>query len=641
MKKTLFSKKALLAAIACTTFYAATTPQVWAEEVKDEYNMDGVVVTASKIEEEPFKAPANVDVVTRAMIEANHYININEALKNVPGVTIQSYGTGGENYSSNLIYINGTSNVVFLIDGMRVNTNGIISSRFEPSTMVNMDNVERIEILKGSASTLYGSDAAGGVVNIITKKLGKAEQKTTISMMSGSFNTSQYGVMNSGRNKEDLYWLISAQKDLSGNFKDGNNNTIQKGLNSKTIDLKLGKDFDKDTAVEVNFENYNSNYERPSTGGLKTTTRLKGNKDNTRVGLSYKNRISDKAVNQLSVFKNVTDLVDDSEAKSYLWSMRMETTGFSDQLTYEYDKHTLIGGFDFYQDKVKRYVGMPSVEGKNITNQSLYLQDAWYMNDKITVTTGLRSDYHSDFGRHNTPSAVLSYQPDEKTNYYFSYKEFFVAPGISQLYYHDAYGNTGNPNLKPEEGNTVEFGIKHKFDKSLNANFNIYRRKANNMIIFANQTYENTGEESTRGWNINIDKTFNENLSTNIGYTYIYIDPTKSTLNPNRDGYLPRGQWNISTNYQKDKFDMVLNGRGIVNRDGRKSQTTADEFKTFWVWDAAFNYQIQDNAKVFLKVNNIFDKFYTDQCYNMDPNSATGWYSAPGRNIQVGIKYTL
>ena len=82
------------------------------------------------------------------MIEANHYINISEALKNVPGVTIQNYGTGGENYSSNSIYINGTSNVVFLIDGMRVNTNGIISSRFEPSTMVNMDNIERIEVLK-------------------------------------------------------------------------------------------------------------------------------------------------------------------------------------------------------------------------------------------------------------------------------------------------------------------------------------------------------------------------------------------------------------------------------------------------------------------------------------------------------------
>ena len=76
MKKTVFSKKSLLAAIACTTFYTAIIPQAWAEEVKDEYKMDGVVVTASKIEEDPFKTAANVDVITRAMIEANHYINM-------------------------------------------------------------------------------------------------------------------------------------------------------------------------------------------------------------------------------------------------------------------------------------------------------------------------------------------------------------------------------------------------------------------------------------------------------------------------------------------------------------------------------------------------------------------------------------
>ena len=645
MKKTVFSKKSLLAAIACTTFYNAIIPQAWAEEVKDEYKMDGVVVTASKIEEDPFKTAANVDVITRAMIEANHYINISEALKNVPGVTIQNYGTGGENYSSNSIYINGTSNVVFLIDGMRVNTNGIISSRFEPSTMVNMDNIERIEVLKGSASTLYGSDASGGVVNIITRRLGKTESKTTLGMMTGSFNTSQYSLMNSGRNKEDIYWLFSAQKDLSGNFKDGRDNTIQKGLNSNTVDFKLGKDFDKDTSLEVNIEKYKSDYERPSTGGLNITTRYKGEKDNTRVGLSYKNKIGGNVTNQMSAFKNVTDLVDDSEAKYYLWSMKMDTAGFSDQITYEYNKHTLIGGFDFYQDKIKRYVGMPTVEGKSITNQSFYAQDAWYLNDEVTFTTGLRSDYHSDFGRHNTPSVILSYKPNEKTNYYVSYKEFFVAPGLSQLYYHDAYGNTGNPNLKPEEGNTVEFGIKHKFDDSLSGNFNIYRRSADNMIMFANKTFENTGEENSRGWNININKIFNENLSTNVGYTYTYIDPTPTASNPdpnpNRDGYLPRGEWNIGTYYQKDKFGMALNGRGIINRDGRKSQTTADEFKTFWVWDAAFNYQIQENAKVFLKINNIFDKFYTDQCYDMNPDSATGWYSAPGRNIQVGVKYTL
>ena len=84
---------------------------------------------------------------------------------------------------------------------------------------------------------------------------------------------------------------------------------------------------------------------------------------------------------------------------------------------------------------------------------------------------------------------------------------------------------------------------------------------------------------------------------------------------------------------------MQLNGRGIIDREGRKGKNIADEFTSFWIWDAAINYQFEDNAKAFIRVNNIFDKFYTDQCYDMDPDGS--WYSAPGRNFQVGVQYSF
>jgi len=631
-----------MVALACTTFLAVNSPSqvVQAEDVENSYDFDSVVVTANRLEEDAFSAKANISVITRKMLEANHYNNLTDALRDVPGITIQNYGNGGGSYTANSIYINGTKDVVYLIDGMRVNTNGSTFSKFDASCLVDMSTVERIEVLKGSASTLYGSDAAGGVINIITKKVKDGDSKTTLGITGGSNSTEKYSFMNTG-SKDGLFWTVAAQKDISGDFKDGRGNSIANNVNAETLDFKFGKNFDKDTSLVFDYQSYQSDYLRPTDGGLNITDTSLGEKDNKRFSLVYDNKVSEKATNKISVYQNKNYLNDNYNDPLNVWLMDLETVGFSDQFTYKTQKHTLVSGFDFYQDKIKNYSSTSSGyvsqwKDKTITNRAVYMEDAWSFDDEWSLNTGVRVDNHSVYGQHNTPSITLGYQPSEKVNYYVGYKEFFVSPNQFRL-----YSSYGSMNLKPETGDTVEFGLNYKFDNTADAAFHVYERNGHDMIGFNMATYKyyNIAEEHARGWDLQLKKRFNDNFSSNIGYTYTYIRPASAYENSNRNGYLPKGAWNMGMNYQKDKFDMQLNGRGVIDRMGRKGENVASEFTTFWVWDTAFNYQIQKDTKAFIKINNIFDKFYTDQCYDMDPDGE--WYSAPGRNVQVGLQYSF
>lgn len=134
------------------------------------YTLDGIVVTASRVPEKKIDSNADVSVVTAKEIEEKHYDDVSEAVRHVPGVIISNSSGNGQNYNSNKLYINGSDKVVLLIDGVRMNTNGLTTgSAVTLAQHVNMGSIERIEVLKGAASTLYGSDAQGGVINIITK----------------------------------------------------------------------------------------------------------------------------------------------------------------------------------------------------------------------------------------------------------------------------------------------------------------------------------------------------------------------------------------------------------------------------------------------------------------------------------------
>lgn len=601
-----------------------------------------MVVTASRTPEKKIDTNADVAVVTAKEIEQKHFDDVAQAVKNVPGVFIASHGASGQSYNSDQIYINGSSNVVVLVDGIRRNTNGNSLMNASIAELVAMDSVDHIEVLKGSSSTLYGSDAQGGVINIITKEAKEDGVKTTLRTSFGDNSKEKYTLYNAGK-EGNVFWSIEGGKELGGTFKDGWGRKIINHLNAEHYNAKLGYEFGNDSDIVVNYEKYKTDYTKPSYGSNDRKA-VAGKKNNDALNLQYTAKIRDNLTNLFSVYRNRTTF----DIPSQPWGMDMKTTGVSDQLTYTLNKQTLTGGFDWYKDEVPFYydnTGISEVQGTSIHNIAFYLQDKIALTNQWNITPGVRVDHHSTFGTHTSPSLSVGFKQSENTNYYVNYKTFFVAPNLYQLFGSDAYfGHVGNKNLKPQEGSTIEFGINHNFGDNLTGTFNVYHTHAQN-ILYAdpsdNYHYANGGKSSLNGFTINLDKKFSSHWAAGIGYSYLHI-PAKEGQNINFNGSLPESTLNINVDYTTPKFNISLSGRGIMNRYGTKADwsgkpTKMSNYANYWVWDLAANYQFTKEATLFARVNNIFDQFYTDIGSSQDPYGT--WYSAPGRNLEIGLQF--
>lgn len=593
---------------------------------EEEYTLDEVVVTASKTPHKKMEVNANVTVISSADIEQNHYRSLSEALRSVPGVYIAEYGGGVGYEQSNSLYINGSNQIVVLVDGIKVNAAGV---NFPASGFYSLNNIERIEVLKGSASTLYGSAAKGGVINIITKKVN--HQETTLKMIGGSYDKETYSLTTQGKSG-DYSWLVTSQKDLVGNYQDAQGLELKQHLNAETHSVKLAKAVNENADVSLQYDRYNSDFDY-SDSNKKQNLNRHGVADTESWKIIHNYRFDDGATNQLSYFQNDYD----TNYNKYL--THVQTVGVQEQFSKPLgEQHVLTGGFDFTQDKI---VSMKDVK---LTSRALYLQDEWKLDKAWTLSGGVRHDNHSSFGNHTTPSVKVGYKADDKTNYYVSYSEFFITPTPMQLY--SAYGN---PGLRPETGRTSEFGVQHSFDDSATAAFHVFRRHAADTVGFSYGTgkYANVEEENATGWDIQVDKSFSKQLKGHIGYTYTNIDAT-ATRAKNVDGYIPRGAWDIGFNYQQPQYDVSLQGHGVVDRPGPQDAYAYRDFfpqTSYWVWNLALNYKVNANATAFIKVNNLFDTFYAEHSnatakpyWNGNPGE---WWTSPGRNYQMGMTYTF
>lgn len=628
-------KVTLSLAIACTLVLGMNQEGTFANEAEDDMLLDAIVITATRTPVAVKDANANISVITAEDIEKNHYTNVTDALRSVPGVYVADMAPAGYEASSAL-RVNGASEVVVMIDGVKVSST---EQKFLLGNYRDMANIERIEVLKGSASVLYGSDAKGGVINIITKKID--ENHTSFHASAGSYDRRQYAFSTQGRENGWTY-RMTAQKDKSGDFKDGHGTKVPNGLDADTILLSLAKQLSDKHELGFAYDKYNADTKSKA---IWEEYVHDGTYDNHNWKITLKSDFDDKTSNFFAYSNNVYDATLDYEYQDYYsgqtivdtsWT-KVKTLRISDQFTAELsDFHRLTTGFEYTRDKVV------SSGGVKMYNRGVFIQDEWQMTDALKLTGAVRYDDNSGFGDHTTPSLNLGYQLSDATNVYVGYNEYFVPPTAYQLY------NTwyGNQSLKAETGKTKEIGINHQFDDTLSAQAHLFWRDSKDRIGYVavgySGQYQNVGDEKAHGWDVSLNKKFSDTVRAYVGYTHTTLDATEA-YSANADGNIPKGSWNIGVDYSENKWDVSLLGRGVIDRygdAGYNAPAKAFPCNTYWIWDIGINYQPTQEIKLFAKVNNIFDKFYAEVS-NVGWGAPGQWYTAPGRNVLMGVEYSF
>lgn len=633
MKK--MTKAMLMTALICGTMYCGAEP-VHANEL-DTFTLDEYVVTATRTPVKVFDANANISVVTREEIENAHYDNLEEALKSVPGVQFNNYGNKGMNTAG--IRINGANNVVLLVDGVRVNHSGMPHIQAD---YLNLDNVQSIEVLKGAASALYGSDAKGGVINVITRK--PTGNKTTVTVAGGSFGAEQYKLHNEGKEKSWSY-SIDVAKELQGNYEDGSGKEWDNKYNSENVNLKIRKELGEgsDLTVGYDYHKYDWAYE-----DIPAFSSDSGDTEDKAFYVTWNQKIDGSTTNTLAI-RNSEYEYNGGKSENHF-----KTLSISDYITKSIgDTHIVTAGFDYVRDKdLKFKVGYyDPYSNAKVTNKALYLQDEWSFDKKWKLTSGVRFDDHSKAGNSTTPRFNIGYKFNEDTNMYVSYSEFFVAP--TTLQYKEGLGNES---LKPEEGENYEIGINHKFDDTFTMTAHAFKRKTDNRLRaignYPNTKWVNVMEEDAKGFDIQFSKLINKNLSLYTGYTYTHFEDEK--YGENDRGYFPEHTINVGLDYTNNKFNAVLNARAALEK-GQSSLSVPKMFpdNNYWIVDVAANYKPTKNIKLFAKVSNLFDKYYAEQTNALyNGTSSTGWlplgygtpddyYGMPGRSFLVGMEYSF
>lgn len=640
------SKKKLAMCICLATlnlgnnYVGATEATETVEQLKS-YNLDEIVITATKREENLTDANANISVITKDDIERMHYNTIEEALRTVTGIQFLDYNLPGYNMSK--VRINGSDQVVVLIDGVRVSMTG--TGQTYPFHLVSdMENIERIEVLKGSASVLYGSDAKGGVINIITKK--DTEPKTKITTSTGSFGKEEYKISTEG-SLGDTSYRIYGQKAISGKFKDGNDIEWKAHDNSENIGVMLKQDLSDNANIILNYTNGDDDF---SFLDHLYNQDIKGEAKSRNLQIIYNQKIDDSLSNVLSYnnakFEHV-GLLHNSRDDSWgnFWNNRYKSTVINDTLTKIFgDTHVVTVGLEHIKSEnlnpsTVRTSDYRSYETyQSLKNTSYFLQDEWMFDDKWKLTSGIRYDDPSgglvELELNTAKSFNLGYNFTDDTNMYIAYNDYFVLPSMYQLY--DT--NYGNAKLLPEEGKNYEVGINHKIDDSSMINAHYFKRDSDRNIGFdvKEDTYVNDSEKA-HGFDIQYEKYFDDSWHGLLSWSRLSYTNKKATTDY---GYLPKNMVTVGVDYTKDKWNIGLDGKGFIGRDGNKVESKGWPSDNYWVFNLGLNYKPEDNLKVFAKVNNLFNQEYAEQTNAIWWGSKPGdWYGMPGRNFVVGMEY--
>lgn len=622
--------------VETVTSYDAPEPTA-ADFDEMSFELAPIVVTASRMEESILKAKADMSVVGREEIEQMHMDNVEEVLRTVPGVQFLDYGSNGLNANVSGIRINGSKDVVILVDGVRVNDfKGAGSSGYMfAALMNNMDNIERVEVMRGSAATMYGSGAKGGVINIITRRPEGA--KTVIDIAKGSFGKEAYK-FNTQAAKDKVSYNIYHDRTISGTSKDGSGKEWPGQSNTKSSGAKFEYKFNDANKLTLNYETIGSNF---SGTDLVYGGHYVGMYDSNSVTLKHDWQINDQWSNSLmyraTKEKSSWDKPggEDTDISEPITS-DLEYKLYSDNFKYQTDRYTMVGGIEYSK-------GKDNTNHKETSNTSLFLQGDWELVPHVTLSGGIRHDRPDSYECHNSISYKLGWDITEKDTLYAGRSDYYILPSLTQLYDH----KYGNADLRASEGRTTSIGYNHEFTPDNYMMLSWFETKSGVGMTMNSTTdkddpnygqYQNSIGGISRGWNAQYNARLSDAVTVKLGWAHLFYDEKDSFT----QGYAPKDKATFGVYYDKDKFSAAFDGFYFIrDKRGMKEGVKGWPSDKYGVYNLALNYTADKQTKFYVKVDNIFNKLWAEHTDVIWGGGADSWYAMPGRSFVVGMQYTF
>lgn len=630
----------------------AGTTVVWggtafAAEDLQEFALDDMVVTASRVPTQKVDTPADISVITKEEIADQNYASASDALRAIPGVNVLGSGAKGSSMGQDKILLNGDKRVLVLVDGRRMNLGSSGNSSADWLPPVNA--IERIEVLKGGGSALYGTDAVGGVINVIMKKGSEIGNHVTVKAAGGSWNAEQYAISASGSNDSGLGLIVSATKERRGEYKFKNANGKSQLLKNSGYDdtgviVKLDQKVGEDNRIGVNFEHINADGGSPfgysSFGTTDSHKRISNN-----VALRYDWNESSDERGYVQVYKNYQHAHFRSPVASRQSNFTDSTIGLEAQQNFKFsDTDELTVGLEYYKttvDNTALYTGE-----RDINNKAIFAENRWEFAPSWQLNTGLRYDHHSKYGSEVTPKVALNKKFDENSNVYLSWGRVFNAPTTDDLFWHQVdssqwgtFYTYGDPNLKPEKGYVWTFGGNTKLNEKTSLSANVFYSKITDAIDWdytsvPNYTLAvNVNKEKRRGLELSLNHDFDDNLSAYASYTYVQVKQDKGkgftkdlTTKPNI--------YRAGLKYKNADWLFTLNANAVT---GQSEKNFVDS--SYFTLDLGAQYKINDNAKLFINGYNLTNARYAE--FGGLYKNGEAKYPMAGRSFIIGAEYTF
>ncbi len=605
-----------------------------------------IVITATKTPTPLKKVTSSVTVISSNELNATHQPLLIDALRLVPGLYISQFGGPGTDVS---VFLRGGSpgDTLVLIDGVPVNDPSSPDRSYDLSNLT-VDNVDRVEVLRGAQSTLYGSNATAGLINIITKQ-GKGSPISSFAAEGGAYSTAS-GQLSSLGTVNGWDYSASGSKYVTSGFplaalQPGD--TEKDGYRNETLSARLDKQISDALAFDFTTRYIRAADHYAGYGSLNGATYIalddgthEYNSEEivSRASLDWKPTFcrwsTSVGAESNSLNRDYLDLPNaayssiDYSTGPGNYNGRMYKLFL--QSNYHANRANLFTvGAETEQDRAQ-YNSIAygeSLNARSLTTWSGYLQDQLTLSRKLSATLGSRLDDIQLYGHQGTYHAGLNYKVTRGTSLKADFATGFKAPTLYDLY----DPNYGNVNLKPETSQTFDAGIDQAVLKgrgSVSATY--YNDRYLNLFSYNPVTFQtiNIGQATADGAELDAGYNLGAKLNIDLNYTYTRARDNFGKALDRRPGtlYAASIQYRATT---KLSFDVT--GQYVGNRNDTDGTAVPVVLPSYTLINLASEYKVGPTVKVFARIENL-----TNADYQEDYS-----YRSAGRGIYGGFSTQL